>query len=79
MRNTHCFVFVRKQHIHLISVANWDGFHDDETGIFGYTWAVGTEVCMEDIHPHTDPHANLFDETEWTHTGLVHSLSLDGK
>nr|XP_006817093.1 PREDICTED: uncharacterized protein LOC100376421 [Saccoglossus kowalevskii] len=49
--------------------ANWDGFHDDETGILGYTWAVGTDVCQEDIHPHTDPH-------EWTNKGIAHSLSL---
>ncbi|XP_066264364.1 uncharacterized protein [Branchiostoma lanceolatum] len=57
--------------------ANWDGFHDLETGIFGYTWSVGTTQCEENIHPHKDPHAHLFDESEWTHTGLAHPLDLE--
>ncbi|XP_078660674.1 uncharacterized protein LOC144905141 [Branchiostoma floridae x Branchiostoma belcheri] len=57
--------------------ANWDGFHDNETGIYGYTWSVGTEKCLENIHPHKDPHAHLFDESEWTHTGLAHPLDLE--
>ncbi|KAI8514390.1 hypothetical protein Bbelb_087140 [Branchiostoma belcheri] len=57
--------------------ANWDGFHDYETGIYGYTWSVGTEKCSENIHPHKDPHAHLFDESEWTHTGLAHPLDLE--
>ncbi|XP_070573951.1 uncharacterized protein [Ptychodera flava] len=54
--------------------ANWDGFHDDETGIFGYTWTVGTDHCLDDIHPHKDPHSHLFDESEWTHVGVAHPL-----
>ncbi|XP_070573548.1 uncharacterized protein [Ptychodera flava] len=49
--------------------ANWDGFHDDETGIFGYTWAVGTSPCQEDIVAHKDPHSHVFEESEWTHRG----------
>ncbi|KAI8510725.1 hypothetical protein Bbelb_116410, partial [Branchiostoma belcheri] len=56
--------------------ANWDGFHDNETGIFGYTWTVGTTPCQEDIHPHKDPHSHLFDESEWTHTGIADGLDL---
>ncbi|CAH1249045.1 SELE [Branchiostoma lanceolatum] len=60
--------------------ANWDGFKDNETGIFGYTWSVGTTRCEDNIHPHRDPHAHLFDESEWTHTGIAHPLDLeDGK
>ncbi|XP_078620549.1 uncharacterized protein LOC144887293 isoform X2 [Branchiostoma floridae x Branchiostoma japonicum] len=60
--------------------ANWDGFHDNETGIFGYTWSAGTERCQDNIHPHKDPHSHLFDESEWTHTGIAHPLDLpDGK
>nr|XP_006817933.1 PREDICTED: uncharacterized protein LOC100377080 [Saccoglossus kowalevskii] len=57
--------------------ANWDGFHDLETHIFGYTWTVGTDHCLDDIHPHKDPHSHLFDESEWTHTGIAHPLELD--
>ncbi|XP_070573748.1 uncharacterized protein [Ptychodera flava] len=62
--------------------ANWDGFHDDETGIYGYTWTIGTEPCLDDIHPHKDPHAHFFDESEWTHIGLADSFEeelADGK
>ncbi|XP_078585864.1 uncharacterized protein LOC144867675 [Branchiostoma floridae x Branchiostoma japonicum] len=57
--------------------ANWDGFHDNETGIFGYTWTVGTDHCFDDIHPHKDPHAHLYDEDEWTHQSLAYPLDLE--
>ena len=73
---------ILKHKIHF--VANWDGFHDNETGIFGYTWSIGHFPCDDMIHEHHDPHAHLFDESEWTHTGSVHPLPppytiLDGK
>ncbi|XP_066298079.1 uncharacterized protein [Branchiostoma lanceolatum] len=57
--------------------ANWDGFHDNETGIFGYTWTVGTYHCQDDVHPHKDPHSHLYGEDEWTHQGLAYPLELD--
>ncbi|XP_077992165.1 uncharacterized protein LOC144446291 [Glandiceps talaboti] len=57
--------------------ANWDGFRDNETDIFGYTWTVGTDHCEDDVHPHKDPHSHLFDENEWTHVGIAHPLDLD--
>ncbi|XP_070572594.1 uncharacterized protein [Ptychodera flava] len=57
--------------------ANWDGFRDNETDIFGYTWTVGLTPCEDDVHPHKDPHSHLFDETEWTHTGIAQPLNLD--
>ncbi|XP_071959997.1 uncharacterized protein [Antedon mediterranea] len=56
--------------------SNWDGIHDDETGIFGYTWSIGHYPCDDIIHHHHDPHAHLFDESEWTHIGLVNGLML---
>ncbi|XP_078658231.1 uncharacterized protein LOC144903714 [Branchiostoma floridae x Branchiostoma belcheri] len=56
--------------------ANWDGFHDNETGIFGYTWTVGTDHCQDDVHPHKDPHSHLYGEDEWTHQGLAYPLEL---
>ncbi|XP_066289761.1 uncharacterized protein [Branchiostoma lanceolatum] len=60
--------------------ANWDGFHDDETDIHGYSWTVGTTPCEDDVHPHIDPHAHLFDVSEWTHEGIASPLLLeDGK
>ncbi|XP_070573761.1 uncharacterized protein [Ptychodera flava] len=54
--------------------ANWDGYHDDETGIYGYTWTIGSEACLEDVHPHKDPHSHFFDESEWTHIGLANEF-----
>ncbi|XP_038050876.1 uncharacterized protein LOC119724026 [Patiria miniata] len=56
--------------------ANWDGFHDNETGIHGYTWSIGHAVCDDDVSMHVDPHAHLFDESEWTHQGLVVNVHL---
>nr|XP_006820036.1 PREDICTED: uncharacterized protein LOC102804939 [Saccoglossus kowalevskii] len=57
--------------------ANWDGFMDDETGIYGYTWSVGVSKCLDNIHPHTDPHAHIYDESEWTHQGIASPLFLE--
>ncbi|XP_072034301.1 uncharacterized protein [Amphiura filiformis] len=57
--------------------ANWDGFHDNETGIFGYTWSVGSSICGDDISAHMDPHSHLFDESEWNHNGIVDGVYLE--
>ncbi|XP_067658325.1 uncharacterized protein [Haliotis asinina] len=54
--------------------ANWDGITDVESGILGYSWSVGTQPCEDLLHPHRDPHKHLFDEAEWTHTGLLSPL-----
>ncbi|KAK6174798.1 hypothetical protein SNE40_013376 [Patella caerulea] len=51
--------------------ANWDGIHDKETGLLGYSFTAGKTVCEESIHPHHDPHKHLFDESEWTHIGII--------
>ncbi|XP_038062441.1 uncharacterized protein LOC119732930 [Patiria miniata] len=56
--------------------ANWEGIHDNETGIHGYTWSIGNAVCDDDVSMHIDPHAHLFDESEWTHQGLVVNVNL---
>ena len=67
------------KHIVLCSLkANWDGFHDNETGIYGYTWSVGSDVCRDDVSAHIDPHSHLFDESEWTHEGIVTGVHLAG-
>ncbi|XP_064646638.1 uncharacterized protein LOC135499666 isoform X2 [Lineus longissimus] len=50
---------------------NWDGFYDRESGLRGYTFAVGKKFCEERIMSHHDPHDHLFDESEWTHLGVV--------
>ncbi|VDI44467.1 Hypothetical predicted protein, partial [Mytilus galloprovincialis] len=56
--------------------ANWDGFNDNETGIFGYTWSVGTTVCGTDIASFSDPHAHLSSPKFWTNTGYARNLHL---
>ncbi|XP_033637723.1 uncharacterized protein LOC117298529 [Asterias rubens] len=56
--------------------ANWDGIHDNETGIHGYTWSIGYSVCNDDVSSHIDPHAHLFDESQWHHQGLVVNVNL---
>ncbi|XP_063447918.1 uncharacterized protein LOC134727466 [Mytilus trossulus] len=56
--------------------ANWDGFNDNETGIFGYTWSVGTTVCGTDIATFSDPHAHLSSPKFWTNTGYARNLHL---
>uniref|UniRef100_A0A1I8J5S5 GPS domain-containing protein n=1 Tax=Macrostomum lignano TaxID=282301 RepID=A0A1I8J5S5_9PLAT len=55
--------------------ANWDGLHDNETSIFGITWAAGTDVCGTDISlGYGDPHAHLGHESQWTHIGSIHPI-----
>ncbi|XP_072033446.1 LOW QUALITY PROTEIN: uncharacterized protein [Amphiura filiformis] len=56
--------------------ANWDGFHDDETGILGYMWASGLDVCEEDIVAYQDPHSHIYHMSEWTLEGLETGLDL---
>ena len=60
---------------HLFS-ANWDGFHDNETGLWGYTWAAGTHTCDSDIVEFEDPHSHLADASYWNHQGYASGLSL---
>ncbi|XP_035696857.1 uncharacterized protein LOC118430254 [Branchiostoma floridae] len=57
--------------------ANWDGFHDNETGLHGYSWTSGRAPCGQEVHPHIDPHAHLFSVSEWTHDGIASPLNLE--
>ncbi|XP_061168901.1 uncharacterized protein LOC133178169 [Saccostrea echinata] len=64
---------------HYISV-NFDGFHDDETGIYQYTWAVGKSVCNQDVVNFSDPHEFLHSSKHWTHSGYEKNMFLqDGQ
>ena len=58
--------------------ANWNGFLDAESGIYAYTWCVGTSLGSCDILNQTDPHAHfgLSNRQAWTNTGLASSLDL---
>eukprot|EP00105_Crassostrea_gigas_P044578 XP_019928726.1 PREDICTED: uncharacterized protein LOC105342845 [Crassostrea gigas] len=54
--------------------ANWDGIYDNETGILGYSVTAGESICEEKIKQHHDPHAHLFDRSQWTHTVMMTPL-----
>ncbi|XP_045189288.2 uncharacterized protein LOC123546793 [Mercenaria mercenaria] len=60
---------------HYIS-ANWDGFHDDESGIWGYTWSVGRHVCGTDVVPFENPYAHLTDKKFWTDSAFHKGIHL---
>jgi hypothetical protein len=55
---------------------NFDGFHDDETGIYQYTWAVGRSVCNQDVVNFSDPHKYLHSSKHWTNNGFQKNLHL---
>ncbi|XP_069134676.1 uncharacterized protein [Argopecten irradians] len=64
---------------HLAS-ANFDGFHDDESGIWGYTWMVGKSMCTQNVVGEADPHKHHSSEKYWTHSGYQKDLHLqDGQ
>ena len=60
----------------ILIAANWDGFHDNETDIWGYTWAVGEHVCEDGVVEYEDPHSHLADKTYWSHQGYAGGLVL---
>lgn len=55
---------------------NFDGFHDDESGIYQYSWAVGQSVCSHDVVNFSDPHEFLHSAKHWTHNGYEKNLHL---
>ncbi|XP_076086791.1 uncharacterized protein LOC143057371 [Mytilus galloprovincialis] len=55
---------------------NWVGFSDKESGILGYTVAVGTAVCQDDIYGHHDPQSHLFDASQWINSALISPVLL---
>ena len=59
-----------------LHVANWQGFSDAESGIYGYTWCVGTSIRQCDVVSPRDPHGALSSRQAWTNTGLERSLDL---
>ncbi|XP_052219885.1 uncharacterized protein LOC127837088 [Dreissena polymorpha] len=60
---------------HYVS-ANWKGFHDDESGIYAYTWAVGKSVCSSDVVPFTNPYAHLTNPKFWTDSAFQKGIHL---
>lgn len=54
--------------------ANWDGIYDNETGLLGYSVTAGEKICEEKIKAHHDPHAYLFDESQWTNSVMMTPL-----
>ena len=68
LRNAYFFLYT----------ANWNPFSDPESGIFGYTWCIGTSIGSCDVMPHVDPHAQLglISSEAWTYSGLASPLDL---
>lgn len=63
-----------------IVAANWKGFHDEESGIWGYTWAVGREICGTNVVPYEDPYAHLTSSKFWTDSAFHKDVLLaDGR
>lgn len=54
--------------------ANWDGIYDHETGLLGYSVTVGMAMCEEKLKEHHDPHAQLFDPSQWTNSVMMTPL-----
>lgn len=65
-----------KMCITFVTPVNFDGFHDDESGIYQYTWAVGQSVCSQDVVNFSDPHEFLHSAKHWTHNGYEKNLHL---
>ena len=61
-------------------IANWDGFHDKESGLAVYTWCISSSLSYNcDILSRTDPHNGETDQQYWTNSGLAKfSDLLDG-
>ena len=53
--------------------ANWIAFTDRQSGIFAYTWCLGTFLGSCDLLAPVDPHAELglASPQSWTNTGLA--------
>ena len=51
---------------------------DPESGIFGYTWCIGTSIGSCDIQDHIDPHTQLgiTSPEAWTYSGIASGLQL---
>lgn len=56
--------------------AHWNGFSDAETGIWMYTWCVGSGIGLCDVVSRRNPHAHLLSPREWTNTALASNLQL---
>lgn len=57
-------------------VVNFNGFHDDESGIYKYLWAGGKSVCSQDVVNFSDPHGFLHSDKHWTNNGIEKNLHL---
>ena len=56
----------------LVSVAaNWNGFHDNESGVRGYAWCIGSSIGSCDILPYEDPHSLLLSTSLWTNSAVA--------
>jgi hypothetical protein len=64
--------------IYVSLTVNWNGFSDKESGILGYTVAVGTSLCGDDVYPHYDPQSHLTKELDQCYQELDQSCQRTG-
>ena len=55
---------------------NFDGFYDNETGIYGFTWMSGTHVGGNDVVSERDPHSHISHSKYWTYYGFAKGLHI---
>jgi hypothetical protein len=56
--------------------ANWDGFHDVESGIYGYLWCVGSAIGSCDIYEKADPQTERRETDDLTNVALAYPTEL---
>lgn len=61
----------------LYIAANWKGFNDEESGIWGHTWAVGRTICGSDVVTFEDPYAHLTSPKFWTDSAFHKDIYLE--
>lgn len=65
--------------VNIVLSVNFDGFHDDESGINQFIWAVGRSICTNDVVNFSDPHEFVHSVKYWTYHGYEKNLNLKVK
>ena len=58
----------------VFAAANWMGFKDSQTGLFGFEWRMGTKICEDDTWSTRDPHSHLHSQDDWDYMGTAFPL-----
>lgn len=57
-------------------VVNFNGFYDDEFGIYKYLWVVGKFVCLQDVVNFFDLYGFLYSDKYWINNGIEKNFYL---